>query len=68
MKNNNGVGLQIGERKFREILKYFCEEEIATETSEYVNVNRNTVKRIYQLLREPIAEMSLNNLPDFRNI
>ena len=45
-------------------MKYFCRYETAKKTLKYTNVNRNTVNRIYQLLREMIVEMILNNVPD----
>ena len=63
MKNKYGYRLRITERKFREILKYFCEDETATKTSKYTGVNRNTVNRIYGLLRHRIVEMSINTVP-----
>ena len=64
MKNKYGVRLRINERKFREIVKYFCGDETATKTSKQTNVNQNTVNRIYQLLRERIVKMSLNDRLD----
>ena len=63
MKNKYGHRLRITEKKFREILKYSCEDETATKTSKYTGVNGNTVNRIYGLLRQRIAEMTINNVP-----
>ena len=63
MKNKYCYGTHISERKFREILKYFCADETASKTSKYTRLNRNTVNRMYGLLRQRIAEMSIKNVP-----
>jgi len=54
----------ISERKFREILKYFAEDETATKASKYSRVNRNTVNRLYYLFRVRIAQMSVAHTPE----
>ena len=64
MKNRYQNRSRITERKFREILKYFCEDETATKTARYAKVNRNTVNRIYDLLRVRIVELSISNSPE----
>lgn len=62
-KNKYIKGTHISERKFREILRYFCEDETATKTSKYTKINRNTINRIFALLRRRIVEYSINNTP-----
>jgi len=55
MQNKYLYGSKISSRKFREILKYFCFEIYAEKTSLLVNLNRNTVHRIFSEIRERIA-------------
>ncbi len=62
-KNKYMKGTHILERKFREILKYFCEDETASKTAKYSGINRNTVNRIFQKLRIRIVEKSIANTP-----
>jgi len=45
--------------KFREILKYFYEDFLATTTANLTGISRSTVNRIYKLLRVRIVEISL---------
>jgi transposase len=54
----------ISERKFREILKYFAEDETATKTARYSNVNRKTVNRLFYKIRVRIAEISVASAPE----
>lgn len=56
MKNKYLNGARITEGKFREILKYFCEDETVTKAAKYSRINRNTVNRIYNLLRVRIVK------------
>ena len=61
LKNNNNKYIKnthISEQQFRSILKEFCFDSGATETSKRLGLNRNTVNRIYKLLRERIYEIS----------
>jgi hypothetical protein len=46
-KNKYIKGTLISERKFRELLRYFCEDETALKTSKYTGLNRNTVNRVF---------------------
>lgn len=55
---------RISERKFRDILMYFCEDETATKTARYSKVNRNTVNRLYHLFRLRIVQISLASVPE----
>jgi transposase len=46
---------RISERQFREILKEFCRDTDATETSDRVCVSRQTINRIYGTIRRRIV-------------
>ena len=50
---------RISEKKFREILKYFSHDEIASKASIYTNINRNTINKIFNLIRQKIYFISL---------
>jgi transposase len=43
---------RISEKKFREILKYFCYDETASKTAIYTSINRNTINKIYDQIRQ----------------
>lgn len=58
-KNRYLIGARITTREFRQILRYFCHDETATKAAIYTGVNRNTVNRIYVLLRRRIVELSI---------
>jgi len=45
---------RISEKKFREILKYFCYDETASKTAIYTSINRNTINKIYDQIRQKI--------------
>ena len=64
MKNKYINRAHISERKFREILKYFSEDETASKASKYSGVNRNTINRIFKLIRERIVELSVKSAPE----
>jgi transposase len=55
----------ISERKFRAILKLFCLDIPASKTAKLTNVNRNTVNRLYNLLREYVIKMGLSEQEKF---
>ena len=63
MKNKYFYGSKINSRKFRDILKYFCLEIDAEKTAILVNLNRNTVHRIFGKLRERIADICEEESP-----
>jgi len=48
----------LSERKFKEILKYFCADETALKTTFYTKNNRKTTDRIFNLLRKRILELA----------
>ena len=57
-------GTHISEVKFREILRYFCEDETAVKTARYTRLNRHTIDRIYTLLRKRILTLTLTHNKD----
>jgi transposase-like protein len=57
-KNRYYRGSKLSEKKFLEILKYFCLDLTAKMTSELSNVNKNTTDKIYRMLREKILKYS----------
>ena len=54
-QNKHLVRSRISERKYREIIKYFAFDFSATQVAELTNLNRNTVNRYFELLRESVA-------------
>jgi len=63
MQNKYLYGSKISCRKFRSILRYFCLEIDAEKTSILVNLNRNTTHRIFNKIRERIAEICESESP-----
>lgn len=57
--------VHISERKFRDILKHFCLDIPASKTAYLVNVNRNTVNRLYNLLRHYVVRLGLEEQEKF---
>ncbi len=55
----------ISERKFRDILKHFCLDIPASKTADLTNTNRNTVNRLYNLLREYVVRLGLEEQEKF---
>jgi len=60
-QNKYFIGSHISERKFRCILKEFCLDSTAKETSNRVNISRPTVNKIYLLLRKRIYSITISN-------
>ena len=58
-KNKYVNRAHISERKFREILRYFCADETAAKTSLYTNVNRKTVTKLFDRLRHRILLLTI---------
>ena len=58
-KNKYLFKARITEAQFRKILWFFCEDEIASKTSKYTRINRNTINRLFNLFRIRITEMSI---------
>ena len=55
----------ISESKFRDILKHFCLDIPANKTALLTNTNRNTVNRLYNLLREYVVRLGLEEQKKF---
>ncbi len=64
MKNKYIKKARISESKFRELLMYFSEDETASKTAKYTRVNRNTVNRIFVLIRKRIVKISVETTPE----
>jgi len=64
MKNKYLNRAHISERKFREILKYFAEDETASKTSKYSGVSRNSVNKLFHKIRVRIAKVSVASTPE----
>jgi transposase-like protein len=56
-KNKYIKNARISERKFKEILKYFCVDLTAVQTSKITGINRNTINRYYNKFRERIVKL-----------
>ncbi|MBM5782444.1 MAG: IS1595 family transposase [Pelagibacterales bacterium] len=51
---------RISEKKFREVLKYFCHDETASKTAIYTSINRNTINKIFNEIRQHLFANNLN--------
>ena len=56
-KNRYIKKAHISERKFKEILRCFCLDLTAKQTSVITRINRNTINRYFNKFRERIAEL-----------
>ena len=56
MKNKYIIRSRISEKKFREILRLFCLDIEAKQTAEITHVSRPTINKIFNGIRERIAE------------
>lgn len=54
MRNRYIKRSHISEKKFREILKYFCYDETANKTAIYTGISRNTINKIFEKIRKKI--------------
>ena len=63
MLNKYSKRAHISERKFKQLLKLFCEDLTATQISNILSINRNTVNRHMNLIRENIAELCEEQSP-----
>ena len=58
MKNRYIKRTHISESKFRQLLKLFCEDLTVTQISKLMRIERKTINRIIQLIRERIVELA----------
>jgi transposase-like protein len=64
MKNRYINRSHISTRKFRQILRYFAEDETASRTAKYTGISRNTINQIFYKLCIRIAHISLSSTPE----
>ena len=67
MKNKYYKRSRIYDKKFRQIIKYFCKDFSATDTADLTNINVRSINNIYIKLRKKILTWSLkenNNKED----
>jgi transposase len=64
MQNKYIKRSHISEKKFREILKYFCCDETSNKTAIYTNISRNTVNKIFDKICKRIFSLSANLTKD----
>jgi hypothetical protein len=56
----------VSEKKFREILKYFCCDETANKIAIYTNISRNTVNKIFdKFAKEYFLYLLITTAPHF---
>lgn len=56
MRNQYLKLTHISERKFRHLLRCFCEDLTALSTASMTGLNRNTVNRVFHLIRRRLAD------------
>ncbi len=64
MKNKYINKAHITERKFREILMYFAEDESASKTAKYTKISRKTINTLFHKIRIRIAKISVSSTPE----
>jgi transposase len=60
MRNKYINRAHITEGQFRQILRYFTEDETAAKTATYTNISRNSINKIYSKMRMRIAQLAIN--------
>ena len=60
MKNKYAIRSRISEKKFREILKYFCLDLEAVKISKLTGVSEQTLAKYFRAIRERISEICEN--------
>jgi transposase len=63
MKNKYLKGAHISERKFRELLKLFCEDLTATQIANISGISRVTINNYLRMIRNKIANFCDDNNP-----
>jgi transposase len=63
MKNKYLKGAHIYERKFRELLKLFCEDLTATQIANISGISRVTINNYLRMIRSKIANFCEDNNP-----
>ena len=65
MKNRYEKGTRLSERKYRQILRLFCADVMASTATDLCAMNYRTVHRLYSLWRDRIVILALNELRPF---
>lgn len=60
-KNKYFINTHISEKNFRKILKEFCLDSTAFETSKRLDISIPTINKIYMLIRKRIYELAMKN-------
>jgi transposase len=63
MKNKYLKGSRVSERKFRMLLKLFCEDLTATQIANIIGISRVTINSYLKLIRIAIAQYCEENIP-----
>lgn len=63
VKNKFSKRAHISERKFKQLLKLFSEDLTATQITNIISINRNTVNRFLNLIRARITEICEQESP-----
>lgn len=51
--------------KIKNVVKHFCLDLTATQTSKLLGINRNTINRYYNIFRNLIYDHQINNFKEF---
>ncbi len=62
IKNRYIKKSHISEKKFREILRAFCSDITAQNTSQLTGVSRNSINKMYEKFRNRIIDLTEKNL------
>ena len=57
LKNKYLYRSHISEKKFREILRYFCEDVDATKTTTFTKLQRKTINQVFGKMRIRMFEL-----------
>ena len=57
MVNKYFIGSHISERKFRQIVRFFCLDIEAKKTAELTGISRQSINKIYTAIRLRIADI-----------
>ena len=57
MVNKYFIGSHISERKFRQIVRFFCLDIEAKKTAELTGISRQSINKIYAAIRQRIVDI-----------
>ena len=64
MKNRYINRAHISKSKFREILRYFCADQTATQAAELSGISRNSINSLFHKFRLRIVALSVASTPE----